>query len=193
MKTTYTLTGIDEEGNIILEHELEAQEVITILTNALKNNKENQFIKYDSSVMAPGIVAALSKKYKKKVDGGGSKIIKDPRRGISADVVEDIKKFNRAGKTDAEIMEEAGASKSTVYRILRDAGLKSNKATRDRVQTLPKNTTRHDAMTFAKYGQVKVAFEHQLPANTIAHEMHITVKEVERAERSKNFEEYAAL
>lgn len=202
MKITYAVTGIDEEGTIVFEHAIESQEVIDLLKKALYKIPANS----EMPAPAPFEKEQLfpTKKNKQKAAGEGSETgkkeltdnledLQKTRRSISSDVLDTIKTLNRDGKTDAEIIEETGASKSTVYRTLRDAGLKSNKAgVRNEIGRLPQDTIRNDAMTFAKYGQVKVALEHQLPAETIAHEMHITVKEVELAEYSRNYEQYAA-
>lgn len=200
MKTTYALTGIDEKGNIVLEHELSDHEVISILAVALKKEK-GAVIETISETLPP---PAPVKKYKKHIKTFEEHEILPTRknkeaavktgRGLSHEILEEIKNLNRVGKTDAEIMEKTGASKSTVYRTLRGAGLESNKSgMRKQREKLPEDTTRPDAMTFAKYGQVKVALDHQMDVDTIAHEMHIDVKEVEEAQRSKNFEQYAAV
>jgi hypothetical protein len=137
-------------------------------------------------------------KNKNKV-GKEPKQRKSGKRGMSDEDRNEILNLNRGGKTDAEIMEETGASKSTVYRLLREAGLKSNKLAKEPkasrstfADRLPRDNGRRGAMPVGKFQQVKIALSHQIPAETVAKELNLTKDEVHKAELAKTYEAYAA-
>lgn len=121
---------------------------------------------------------------------------KGSKRSMTDEKRNEILNLNRAGKTDAEIIDEADVSKSTIYRVLQEAGLKSNKGlrkTRKPREDLDDEpaTTRRTAMPIAKFQQVKIAISHQVPAETIARELHLTPDEVHKAELAKTYDTYA--
>ena len=129
-----------------------------------------------------------------KVAPAGKKSVK---RGLPDEKRNEILNLNRAGKTDAEIIEEAEVSKSTIYRVLQEAGLKSNpglrKARRSREELEDEPAaTRRTAMNLNKFQQVKIALSHQIPAETIAKELNLTKDEVHKAELAKTYDAYAA-
>lgn len=209
MKILYSLTGIDEEGNITLDIPVTPEKVIELLTQALNTQGKAVAVTEAETALEEAIdthsqkvikVAPAGKYEKKEGKGAG----KGSARRTSQETLDKIVGMYKSGSSLAEI-KAIGVAVGTIYKALEAAGIeKKGRKKREAGEppraykskghrgTWEEDEPKPKGMPVNKFQQVKIAVSHQVPEETIARELHLAPNDVKKAVLAKTYEDYLA-
>lgn len=142
MKLDYTLTAIDQDGNMVLDHAVTAEQVIVILAEALKVPKDPVTAGTVLIITPPVAEKKAVKQMKEEVSKWRKSASADVNPSKYHDLHDRVVKWHAKGWTNSQIAEKCGVTPQAVGKHLSKAGLSPNKKEKHEIVKEAMDSTR---------------------------------------------------